>query len=163
MHLYEIDQRIASLCDPDTGEVLDQEAMDSILMEREEKIENIACAIKNMQAETKAIQEEEKNLYSRRTALQARAEKMKEYLQFALQGESFKSPRVQVSFRKTERLEIDPEQERFLVAFLEAGGYTDCLKTGETVVFKDKLKRLMKSGVQVPFVKLESNLSMGVK
>ncbi len=163
MTLYEIDQRIAALCDPETGEVADAEALDNILMEREEKMEHIACGVKNMQAEIDAIRAEEKNLSTRRTALQVRQEKLKQYLASALHGEKFQSARVQVNFRKTERLEIIEGMEPYLISFLEADGYNNCLKTGETTVLKDELKKLIKSGVRVPFTRLAQNLSMGVK
>ena len=42
MTIYEIDNRIAELVDPETGELLDYEAFAELQMEREAKIENMA-------------------------------------------------------------------------------------------------------------------------
>lgn len=54
MTLYEIDKSIEALVnavDPDTGEItVDNDALDALLMERDTKVENIACCIKNLSA-----------------------------------------------------------------------------------------------------------------
>ena len=62
MTIYEIDNRIAELVDPETGELLDYEAFAELAMEREAKIENMALWYKDLTAEAKAIREEERAL-----------------------------------------------------------------------------------------------------
>ena len=45
MKLYEIDQAILNCIDLETGEIIDTEQLDKLTMEREAKLENIACWI----------------------------------------------------------------------------------------------------------------------
>ena len=47
MTLYEIDSSLMSLVDEETGEILDKEAFDAVVMERDTKIENVALWVKN--------------------------------------------------------------------------------------------------------------------
>ena len=54
MKLYEIDQAILALVDPETGEILDYEAFSELKMKREEKIEGMALWHKNLTAEATA-------------------------------------------------------------------------------------------------------------
>lgn len=42
-NLYKINQAIIDAVDYETGEILDSEALDQLIMARDEKIENIAC------------------------------------------------------------------------------------------------------------------------
>ena len=42
MTLYDIDESIAALIDPDTGEITDYAALDALQMERSEKVGQIA-------------------------------------------------------------------------------------------------------------------------
>ena len=87
MTLYEIDKAIEdafySAVDPDTGEIINDEALEA-LNELEEarnvKIENIALFIKNLDAEASAIKAEEERLRSRRTTTENRVKWLKDYL-----------------------------------------------------------------------------------
>ena len=58
MPLYEIDQSIKALVDPETGELLDYEAFARLQMEREAKLENIALWIKDLRAKAEEIKAE---------------------------------------------------------------------------------------------------------
>ena len=87
MTLYEIDQKIQSLVDPETGELLDYEAFSQLQMDREQKIENMALWVKDLAAGAKAIKEEEDNLKERRKAMENKVERLKTYLSIALDGE----------------------------------------------------------------------------
>ena len=94
MNLYEIDRQIQELIensvDPETGELtLDPAALDALQMEREAKIENLACYVKNLTADAKAIKAEEQALSERRKAAENKAERLKRYLSDALEGEKF--------------------------------------------------------------------------
>ena len=54
MNLYEIDAAITACIDPETGEVLDEEALNALHMERSAKVESVALWIKNLNAEAAA-------------------------------------------------------------------------------------------------------------
>ena len=115
MKLYEIDQQIQSCMaeevDQETGEIIsiiiDPDRMEKLMMARNEKIENIACWVKNLKAENAAIECEEKRLYSRRKANENRIKSLNEYLNFALCGQKYKGVKADVSFRSTPSVAID--------------------------------------------------------
>ena len=48
MKLYEINEAIENCVDTETGEILDEAALDALKIEREEKIRNIAAWIVNL-------------------------------------------------------------------------------------------------------------------
>lgn len=107
--LYEIEQAMMECIDLETGEI-DVERMEALEMERNQKIENIGCWIKNLKSDADAIKNEEKSLADRRKALENKAESLKKYLSYILAGEKFKSPRVAVSWRKSKKVDIINEE-----------------------------------------------------
>ena len=62
--LYEIQEDILSCIDLKTGEIIDVERLHGLQMERRQKIRNIACWIKNLLADARAYEEEEKSFAS---------------------------------------------------------------------------------------------------
>lgn len=105
MTLYDIDKQILACVDPETGEA-DVEKLETLLMERDAKLENIACWIKDIKAECESIKAEEKALTERRQAKERKAESLRKYLDEALAGQKFETPRCVVSFRKSQKVEI---------------------------------------------------------
>ena len=161
MTLYEIDQKMQSLVDPETGELMDYEAFAALQMDREKKIENMALWVKDLSAEAKAIKEEEDNLRDRRRGMENKAERLKTYLSIALGGEKFQTARCAVSFRKTASVQIDDQDN--LIHWLEQNGYDGCIKYKEPEVSKTELWKLMKAGTPVPFAYIKESQSVGVK
>lgn len=106
MTIYEIDREILSLIDSETGEIKDFEYFCQLQMSRDRKIENTALLYKTLVAEAKAIGNEEKALADRRRTMEARAEKVKNYLDRILEGNKFESPKVAIKYRKSSRVEI---------------------------------------------------------
>lgn len=109
MSIYEIEQEILALVDPETGEITDFEALDKLNMAREKKLENIAMWVKNLNAEAKAIREEEKSLAERRRAAESKSERLEKYLDQTLSGEKFSTAKVAISYRKSRAVEIADE------------------------------------------------------
>lgn len=107
MTIWEIDNAISELIDPETGELLDFEKFEELSLERDTKIENMACWVVNMTAEAKAIREQEKILADRRKTVENKSDRLKEYLHKILGGEKFKTAKVAVSYRKTSSVEVD--------------------------------------------------------
>ena len=107
MSIYDIDDAIIKLVDADTGEIADEEAFDALQMERSKKIENTGCLYKNLVAEAKAIKEEEAALAQRRKAVENKAERIKNLLVYALNGEKFESPKLRCSYRKAKSVQVD--------------------------------------------------------
>lgn len=163
MTLYEIDKNIEALVntvDPDTGEItVDNEALDALLMERDAKIENIACYIKNLVAESKAIKEEETALSARRKTTEKKAERLKDYLTYALQGEKFQTAKCAVSFRKSSAVEVDD----CFVEWAQTSGNEELLRYKEPEVNKTAVKERLTGGEYLDFARLVQNTSITIK
>ena len=110
MSIYEIEQSIMALVDPETGEITDFEALDNLTIARDEKIENIAMWIKNLTAEGKAIRDEEKSLAERRRTAENKAESLEKYLEQTLNGDKFSTAKVAISYRKSTAVNIADEE-----------------------------------------------------
>lgn len=115
MTLYDIDAQIAALdgaaeddmlIDEETGELVSvAQALDALRMEREAKLENVACWVKNLSAEADAIREEENRLVKRRKAAETKAANLKAWLLAAMTREDgttdkLKTGRVMVSVKR---------------------------------------------------------------
>lgn len=161
MTIYEIDNRIAELIDPETGELLDYEAFASLQMERDTKIENMALWYKDLTAEAKAIREEEKALAERRKSAENKAERLKGYLDEALAGESYKSAKVAVSYRRSKAVEISDESA--VISELESSERDDCIYYTAPRVNKVALARLLKDGGAVPGAELVERNNIQVR
>jgi outer membrane murein-binding lipoprotein Lpp len=158
MTIYEIDQSIASLVDPETGEISDFDAFAGLQMEREAKVESMALWVKNLSAEADAIKAERDNLYEREKAARNKADRLKKYLAEILCGEKFTSPRVAVTFRKSETVEID---EDFIEWAREKAGYL--LKYKDPEVNKTAIKEAIKNGTAIEFARIVQNNNIQIK
>ena len=164
MNLYEIDRQIQELIensvDPETGELtLDPAALDALQMEREAKIENLACYVKNLTADAKAIKAEEQALSERRKAAENKAERLKRYLSDALAGEKFSTSRVAISWRKTSAVQVD--ENLFLSS--TANELIPGAITYEPKISKTAIKKAIEQGQTVIGAELVSNMSMSIK
>ena len=120
MTLFEIDSEFANymdaileVFDEETGEVTDveryeeiQAKLDTLNREREQKISNVACWYKSLVAEAEAVKTEKNNLARRQQLLERKAESLKKYLSYALNGEKFSDARVNISYRTSKTVEF---------------------------------------------------------
>lgn len=155
MTLYEIDQEILSLVNED-GEIADLEAFEALNLAREQKIENVACWIKNLKADAAAIREEEKALSDRRRANENKAERLENFLAYALKGEKYNSPRVNITYRKSEAVELDVPDEVFMER------YTEFVKVTPTIN-KTAIKDALKAGITNIPAHLSERQNMQIK
>lgn len=151
--LYDIDQRLTQLeewgCDPETGELLSEEEFakkfDEIAMELDKKIENTLLFSKELDADAKAIKEEEQKLSARR--------KHKENLSARLTGNidryvrnlcsdedgnvdvdklnkyKFDTPRVSLGYRKSSKVVVT-DSSKIPTEFIKTTIATDVDKAG---------------------------------
>lgn len=112
MTIYQIDDAIQALVNED-GEIEDWEKLDQLQMARDQKIENVACMLKNNKAMQDAIRAEVKSLGERVSSLESEEQRLKDYLSYALAGNKFESAKAKVSYRKSEAVEI-PDEEYFI-------------------------------------------------
>lgn len=146
--LYEIDQSILDCVDPETGEILDFERLNELQIERNEKIEKVALWYKNLVSDAAALKAEKTALAERETAAKNKAESLKKWLTNALNGSKLSTPKVAISFRKSESIEIDDEAE--FVRMAQITGYDDLLTYKEPVPNKTAIKQAIKNGNSIP-------------
>lgn len=139
--LYEINQRILECVDPETGELIDPENLEALVMEKELKIENVALWIKNLQSDALAYKAEKEAFAKREAAAQAKVESLKGWLAMALAGQKFSSTRCAVSFRRSEQVEIYDENAipkdlmvETVVARPDKASIKKRLKEGEDII-----------------------------
>ena len=122
--LYDIDSKIIEIIergfvvDEETGEVIDSvdeinSKLEELELERAFKIENIALYIKNLEALTTSLKNEENALAERRKAKERRIESLKNYLTNSMvsAGENgIETSKVCISFRKSEPVIADMDK-----------------------------------------------------
>lgn len=169
MTLYDIDAQIAALedaaeddmlIDAETGELISvSQALDALRMERDEKIENVACWVKNLSAEADAIREEENRLVKRRKAAETKAANLKSWLLAAMTREDgttdkLKTGRVMVSVKRNPPSTVVDDA-------LLPSTYKVAKITYQPN--KELIKRELLSGGEVPGAHLEYGRSVVIK
>lgn len=139
--------------DTETGEVIDTEAIESLEMERDTKIRNIACWIRNLDAEEKALAEQEKIYRDRKNATHNKKEDLKEYLASFLAGKKWKNEEVSISWRKSEAVEVTDMKK--LSSYY--------LRYREPEVNKTLLKADLKAGVKLEGAVLTEKNNIQIK
>ena len=139
MTLYEIDQAIMECVDLETGEIIDTEQLDKLQMERDDKLENVACWIKELKVEAEALKAEKQVLAERQKVAENKMESLKKYLAYALDGKAFETTRASVTFRKSQAVEItdiyklDENYLRYKEPEADKTAIKEALKAGKTV------------------------------
>ena len=134
--MYEIQEDILSCIDLKTGEIIDVERLHGLQMERRQKIRNIACWIKNLLADARAYEEEEKSFAARKTAAKNKADSLKQYLSDCLHGEKMKDKEFSIGWRKSQKIRIDegaavpPEYLISVPDKVDKQGLKDALRQG---------------------------------
>ena len=158
MKLYEIDNAILECIDLETGEIIDTEQLDKLQMERDTKLENVACWIKDLKAEAEALKNEKQALAERQRVAENKAESLKKWLAYALQGEKFKTPKCAISFRKSEAVEVTDEGLNNLMK-----EHDELLTYKAPEPNKTAIKQALKDGLSVEGVQLVQNISTIIK
>lgn len=153
MNLYEIEGAILDCVDAETGEVFDIDKFEELSMARDAKVENVCLWIKNLKAEAEALKAEKDAFAQRQKSVENKMESLKRYITSYLDGTPFKSAKVNVSFRKSETLEI------FEGAIIP----DEYLKFKEPEVNKVELKKAVKAGLQLDGVQIVENSNIQIK
>ena len=110
--LYEIIEEMqfleGNLVDKETGEIDEfvLSRLDGLEVEKNQKIENIACLIKSKRADADSIRTDMKNQLARAERLEKSADGLEKWLASILDGEAFESTRCTVKFRPSQSVEI---------------------------------------------------------
>ena len=136
--LYEINEQIAGLVDPETGEIADFEAFEKLNLDLDTKIKNIALWIVNLRSDAEQLEEQEKKFRERKTSAKNKAESLKNLLDGFLSGEKRSYPEVVISYRKSEQVAVDDDaklDDRFLriKTEIDKTALKDALKHGESI------------------------------
>lgn len=157
MTLYEIDKALADFefeVDEETGEILNAADLDELKMAREDKIENIGLYIKNLEAEKEAVKHEKDNFADREKRLGKKIDSLKKYLTYALDGQKFSTPKVVVSFRKSESVLV---KDKYLIP----DNYMNISVVREPN--KTAIKNALKRGEEIMGVELLEKQNVSIK
>lgn len=153
MNLFEIENEIMSCVDMETGEIIDTERLNQLEMERDVKIENIACWIKNLIAEADALKAQKQAFADRQKAAENKAESLKKYLSNYLAGQKFSTDKVAVSFRKTSSVNVTD------IAKIPE----EYLKFADPTADKTAIKKAINAGTVIAGAEIVEGLSISIK
>ena len=129
-------------------------ALNTLTISRDEKIENIGLWIKDTLAEAEAIKEEKRKLEIRQRQKERLAESLKRYLDYVLAGQKFSSPRVAISFRNVVNGKTVIDDPTLIpMAFQKV----------VTEPIKSEISKAIKAGMDVPGAHLEDSHSVIVR
>lgn len=168
MRLYEISEAyndfLLAYENGDIEESAFADTLESIEGAFEDKAENIACLIKSLDAEAEAIKAEAAKLNERAKVKGNEAERLKAYLaQHMLATNTLKleSPRVRLSFRKSEAVEI--LDEAAFIADAQSAGRDDLLSYKAPTVNRTAIKKAIKAGETVQGAALVEKQNLQIK
>ena len=155
MNLYEIDEAILGCIDLENGDVLDIEKLDALEMERNSKISNLACWVKDLKSEAAAIKAEKEILEGRMKAKSNLADRLSNYLEKYLNGAKFEDSRCAISYRKSTSTEI--------AEGLDLNTLPDDYKKITITADKTAIKKALQSGIKIDGCSLVEKSNMQIK
>lgn len=139
----ELEKAWNAAIDPETGEIINEEAnllINELSMARDEKIENLALAYKNTCAEVEALKAEKLALQKRQATAERKAEWLKQYLsQYMENGEKYKSAKVTIGWRKSESVQVEdtfllPDEYLIFTVAPDKNAIKKALKAGDKLI-----------------------------
>lgn len=128
------------------------------------KAENIACYIKNLTADIKAMKEEEAALRRRRQAFEKSVERLKGYLLSSMNTigrAKIDMPRARLSVRNNAESIVIDDPDKFIQ--WAADNAAELLKYADPEIKKTDAKKLLQAGNQLPFAHLTRTQSLTIK
>lgn len=166
MKLYELSNDYIALMQAIDNDEIPEEAiadtLEAIKGEIEVKADNIACLLKNIEADVVAIKAEETRLAERRKAKEKTHERVKQYLSDVLQNMSIdkvETARNNISFRKSEGVELD--EDTFIKWAQE--NRDDLLTFSAPKANKTEIKKALKGGAEIIGAQLVSKKNIQIK
>jgi hypothetical protein len=158
MKLWEINKELESCIDMETGEIVNEDKLHSLQMDRKEKLRNIALLALNKEADAKALKEQEDKFRARRKAAEKTAAWCRATLELEQAGQSMDEPEFRVSYRKSQRVLINDYD--FLPAeFMKP--LPDSVR--ESLVNKKLIADAIKAGKSVPGAELETRNNICIR
>lgn len=168
MKLYELAQAYQQFIDDVENGLIPEEAiadtLECITMALDEKADNIACIIKNLQAEAAAIKAEEEKLAERRKSKEKEADRLTQYLSDILLQSGHKTietARNKISFRKNPPKVVFDDEKAFIEWAQENGTYF--LKYGNPTINKTAVKDAINEGTVIKGAQIISEERISIK
>lgn len=163
MNLFEIESEIKKILEgmevnEDTGEVTGIEGLEELQLAKEEKIRNTALYYLNLISDANELAEQEKKFRERKQSVQKKAERIKEYLSAALNGEGYRCTECAVKFSRSKRVEVTPDFIRW--AKENADEY---LTYKEPEPNKTAIKAAIECGKEIPGAKIAEYNNISIK
>lgn len=152
--LYEIDQAILACVDFETGEIIDQEQLDNLMMERSTKIESVALWVKNLESDAVAYKAEKEAFAQREKQASDKAKRLKEWLARVCEGEKFSTAKCAVSFRTSESVEI-AEGANIPSEYMRVKTTSEPDKTA--------IKEALKAGTEIDGCRIATKMNANIK
>lgn len=166
MKLYELSNEYVALMQAIDNDELPEEAiadtLEAIKGEIEVKADNIACLLKNIEADVTAIKAEETRLAERRKAKEKAHERLKQYLSDVLQKMSIdkvETARNNITFRKSESVELD--EDTFIIWAQD--NRDDLLTYSAPKANKTEIKKALKGGAEIVGASLITKKNIQIK
>ena len=167
MKLYEITNDYLALMEAvENGEIPEEalaDTLEAITASMEEKADNVACLLKNLDAEIVAIKAEEDRLKERRRVKENAYERIKQYLSESLQRAGLskvETARNKITFRKSEKVVI--EDEASFISWAMANR-DDLLTYANPKANLTAIKFVLKDGLEVVGAELRVNQNIQIK
>lgn len=160
MKLYEVNQAIEDifslLVDPETGEVIPDEALlaqlESLQMERNRILEYLAKLVLNTRSQVSELKEEEKRLKERRAMLERKDDRLMAILDRECHGEKTDCGVATICYRKTTK--VDVRDDATAISWLMENDHPQCYRVPAPEISKTEIKKLLAAGTEVPGVAL---------
>lgn len=154
--LYEIIdliERFDYQFDEETGEMLNAKDLDELELAKSEKVENCCLYIKNLLADAEAYKREKESFADKQRRAEKKAEGLKAYVEYCLNGDTYKSDRVNVSYRKSTQVVVD-----------DISQVDDkYLKYSAPTVDKARVKKLLANGTEIKGCTLVEKNNISIK
>ena len=167
MRLYELAQDYKEFLQAIEDGLIPEDAindsLESITALIEDKADNIACIIKNLEAEAKAIKEQEDILEERRKVKERRAKNLTEYLANTLLNSGvnkIETARNLISFRKSVATEID--NDSFMKWALE-NSRNDLLNFKDPTPNATAIKAAINNGAKIDGARVVTRQNIQIK
>ena len=165
MKLYEISNELLQVLNAmadseDGGDYTD--TLEAVQMEWEDKADNVACYIKQIQAEATAIKEEEKRLTERRKRKEKEIENLTEYLYRQMQLVGSKKLETTRNVLQIKKLPASVKLDDGFIDWCKVN-HADLLSYSDPTVSKTAVKALLKDGEVIKGARLESVEKLNIK
>jgi len=165
MNLFEIQREIHEcqkpVVDAETGEIvgweIDIERLEQLEMDRQMKIRNIVCWIKNLRSDAAQLAEQEKTFAARKKARNNKADSLEGYLKAYLDGEKVVADEFMVNWRESKSSDVTD-----IKALPDKYKIPQDPKVDKRMLLAD-LKVAEKNGETIPGAQIVVGKSMSIK